>query len=180
MEYNLFSGDSIWTMLHGVALGGGAMLGLAAALFALWAFRPLPGAPPPRADQARAFARLLVVVAVMLWLTSVAGMYIAFPPYRAAPPEGMLDLAQYPRSLLLANPETTWLHAFGMEIKEHVPFITVMLATAVAFVAVRYRDQVLTAPALRRMTGAFLSLAFVLVASAALLGVLINKVAPLE
>jgi hypothetical protein len=180
MDYLLFSERSIWTMIHGVGLGGGALLGLAAALFTLRAFRPVPGAPPPRDDQARDFARLLVAVAVMLWLTSLAGMYIAFPPYRAAPPEGMLDLAQHPRALLLANPDTAWLHAFGMELKEHVPFLTMMLATAVAFVAVRYRDQVLTAPTLRRMTGAFLSLAFVLVASAALLGVLINKVAPLE
>jgi hypothetical protein len=180
MDYLLFSGDSILTMIHGVALGGGALLALAAALFALWAFRPVPGAPPPREDQARTFARLMVVVAVMLWLTSMGGMYLVFPAYRAAPPEGILDLAQYPRSLLLANPDTAWLHAFGMEIKEHVPFVVAMLATAAAFVAMRYRDQVLTAPALRRMTGAFLSLAFILAASAALLGVLINKVAPLE
>ena len=36
----LFSERSIWTMVHGIGLGGGALLGLAAALFYLYAARP--------------------------------------------------------------------------------------------------------------------------------------------
>ena len=35
----LFSERSIWTMVHGIGLGGGALIGLAAALFYLYAAR---------------------------------------------------------------------------------------------------------------------------------------------
>ena len=38
----LFSERSIWTMVHGIGLGGAALLGLAAALFYLYAVRPTP------------------------------------------------------------------------------------------------------------------------------------------
>ena len=37
----LFSERSIWTMVHGIGLGGGALIGLAAALFYLYAARPV-------------------------------------------------------------------------------------------------------------------------------------------
>ena len=33
----LFTDSSIWTMVHGIGLGGGALLGIAAALFYLYA-----------------------------------------------------------------------------------------------------------------------------------------------
>ena len=59
----LFSERSIWTMVHGVGLGGAALLGLAAASFYLYAVKPgssssepcvvasvgLPGRSPPSA-----------------------------------------------------------------------------------------------------------------------------------
>jgi hypothetical protein len=67
-----------------------------------------------------------------------------------------------------------------MEIKEHVPWITAMLATAVAFVAVRYRARLLGDAPLRSMTTALLAICFLLVSFAAVLGVLVNKVAPLQ
>ena len=38
----LFSERSIWTMVHGIGLGGAALLGLAAALFYVYAARPVP------------------------------------------------------------------------------------------------------------------------------------------
>ena len=33
----LFTGRSLWTMVHGIVLGGGALMGLSAALFTLYA-----------------------------------------------------------------------------------------------------------------------------------------------
>ena len=41
METLLFSGRSIWTMVHGIVLGGAALMGLAAALFSLRAMHPV-------------------------------------------------------------------------------------------------------------------------------------------
>jgi hypothetical protein len=175
----LFSERSLWTMVHGIGLGGSALLGLAAALFYLCAARPAPDPPPDEAGS-RAFAMVTAFSAVMLWLTVIIGTYIVFPPYRAAPPPGTTDLSQFPRALVLADQSTAWLHAFAMEIKEHMPWIASMLATAVAFIAVRYPGTVLRDPPLRRMVLALLAIAFVLVAGISLLGVFVNKVAPLD
>jgi hypothetical protein len=121
-----------------------------------------------------------VFTALMLWLTVIVGTYIIFPPYRATPPPGTTDLSEFPRSLVLANPATAWLHAFAMESKEHMPWIASMLTTAVAFIAVRYRGTVLSNRSIRQMTFALLAVSFALVSFIALLGVFVNKIAPLD
>jgi hypothetical protein len=175
----LFSERSLWTMVHGVGLGGGAMLALAAALFAFYLVRPRAGATG-RLDASGPLAALTGFTAVMLWLTTLVGTYVVFPPYRADPPEGTTDLSAYPRSLVLAEPSTVWLHAFAMESKEHLPFIASILATAVAFVAWRYRRQLFEDRALHRIGAALLVICFGIVAYVSILGVFINKVAPLE
>lgn len=180
MDTMLFTARSIWTMIHGIVLGGGALMALSAALFSLRAMRTADASDVAAQNQSRYLAWLTVFIAVVLWLTVLVGTYINFPPYRATPPAGVLDLSQYPRSLIQSNPGTVWLHAFAMEIKEHVPWIAAMLATAVAFVSVRYRSKLLSDPQLRSMTTALLAICFLLVSAVALLGVFINKVAPLE
>ena len=180
MGHQLFSDRSIWTMIHGIALGGGALMGLSAALFSLVVVSPLPATDVAARHQSRYLARLLVLVAVLLWLTVLVGTYITFPPYRAAPPEGLTDLSRYPRSLIQSTAGSGWLHSFAMEIKEHVPWIAAMIATAVAYVAVRHQSRLLSDPGLRSMATTLLVICFVLVSFVALLGVFINKVAPLE
>jgi hypothetical protein len=67
-----------------------------------------------------------------------------------------------------------------MESKEHMPWIAAMMATAAAFVAVRYRSALLLDAPLRRMTMTLLALCFALASFAGLMGILVNKVAPLE
>jgi len=174
----LFTDRSIWTMVHGIGLGGGALMGLAAALFYLYAARSsdLSVAPP----GSGALAGATVLSAALLWLTVIVGTYIVFPPYRATPPAGVTDLSEFPRALVLASPSTAWLHAFAMESKEHMPWIASMLATAVAFVAVRYRSRLLQSPSLRNMAMALLAISFALVGFVSLMGVFVNKVAPLD
>lgn len=174
----LFSDRSLITMLHGLVFSGGALVLLVTALFALRAMAAPAGSAVPE-RQANAVSALLVATAVLLWAAVLGGTYLVFPLYRAAPPEGIADLAAYPRALLLSRPDTRWLHAFGMEIKEHMPWIAAMLATATAVVGRRHRATLLAEPALRRLTGTLLALTLLLVAGAALLGTFINKVAPL-
>ena len=173
----LFSERSIWTMIHGIGLGGGALIALGAALFYLISTRSSQTAPT--APDAGAFAGATALGAVLLWLSVLVGTYVVFPLYRATPPAGMTDLSEFPRALILANPSTVWLHAFAMESKEHMPWIASMLTTAVAFVAVRDRAAVLQTPAIRNMSIALLAISFVLVAFVSLMGVFVNKVAPL-
>ncbi|HET6680298.1 MAG TPA: hypothetical protein VFG84_03805 [Gemmatimonadaceae bacterium] len=180
MDTLLFSERSIWTMLHGIILGGGALLGMSAALYTLVTVRVTEGWGAAAEAQARYLGWLLAGVAVLLWLTVLVGTYISFPPYRATPPEGITDLAAYPRAMLHAAPGTVWLHSFAMEVKEHVPWIAAMLATAVAFVGLRERSRLLTDASLRRMAVSLLVICFTLVSFISLLGVFINKVAPLE
>jgi hypothetical protein len=175
----LFSERSVWTMVHGIGLGGAALLGLAAALFYLYAARPVPDSAGDETGS-RALAIATVFSAVMLWLTVIIGTYVVFPPYRVTPPAGTTDLAQFPRALVLASPGSAWLHSFAMEIKEHMPWIASMLATAAAFVAIRYPEAATMTPSLRRMTGSLLAIAFAIVAFVSLLGVFVNKVAPVQ
>ena len=180
MDTMLFTGRSIMTMLHGMALGGGAMLGLATALFSLRAMRFDETSIVTNERQARYLSWLLVLTAALLWLSVLAGIYVTFPLYRAAPPDGITDLSQYPKSLIQAKPGTAWLHSFAMETKEHVPWIGAMVATAVAFVGVYYRSKLLSDRQLNDMATTLLAICFALVSFVALLGVFINKVAPLE
>ena len=175
----LFSERSIWTMVHGIGLGGGTLLCLAAALFYLCAARPA-SLTTGTETESRAFATVTVSTAVMLWLTVIVGTYIIFPPYRATPPPGTTDLREFPRALVLASPSTAWLRAFAMETKEHMPWIASMLTMAVAFIAVRYRRAAVANPSVRQMSFALLAVSFAVVTFVSLLGVFVNKGAPLD
>lgn len=176
----LFTERSIWTMLHGIGLGGGALLGLVAALFAFYLLYPRPGEVQTGPDRSRAIAAATTFAAAALWATTLIGTYVVFPPYRATPPEGATDLSQYPRAMILGDPSTAWLHAFAMETKEHLPFIAAMLVTAVAFVTWRYRRIALADAGIRRVGASLLTVAFAIVAYVSMLGVFVNKVAPLQ
>lgn len=180
MDSTLFTERSIWTMIHGIALGGGALMALFAGLFSLRAMRVETASIAVSQNQTRYLLGLIVFTAVLLWLTVLVGTYVSFPPYRATPPAGLTELARYPRSLIQSKPGTAWLHSFAMETKEHLPWVAAMLATAAAFIAVRYRSQLLRDARLNRMATTLLAICFALVSFVALLGVFINKVAPLE
>ena len=166
-------------MTHGLVLSGGAMIGMAVALYALHV-EATPEGTAVRARPAEWLARLSQATAAILWLAVISGTYVVFPLYRATPPEGLTVLQAYPRALLLSDPSTRWLHSFAMEIKEHVPWIAAFLTTAVAFIATRYRATLLADGRLRRLTAALLWTAFTMVAVVALLGVFVNKIAPVE
>ena len=180
MDSTLFSADSLRTMFHGIVLSGGALVGLAVALFSLVVMRPAGTRDRIAERHSRALAGVLLGTAVVLWLVVISGTYVIFPPYRATPPAGTTSLDAYPRALLLANPNTAWLHSFAMECKEHMPWIAAILTTAAAFVGVRHRATVLSDASLRRMVTVLVAIAFTLASFMGLLGVLVNKVAPLE
>jgi hypothetical protein len=175
----LFSDRSVLTMVHGLVLSGGAMMAMAAMLFALRAMAA-PNESAALRRSSGALAWLSVCTTVLLWLSVLMGTYRVFPLYRATPPEGFVSLAVYPRALLMASDQTRWLHAFGMEIKEHMPWIAAMATTAVAFLTVRYRASLLADAVLRRAAFTLTAVAFAIVAFTALLGVFVNKVAPLQ
>ena len=176
----LFSDRSVITMVHGIGLSGVALVGLASSLVALWLLRMGTASGGPAARQARLLTGLLCFSTAALWLSVLAGTYGVFPLYRVTPPQGTTDLAAYPRALLLASPGTAWLHAFAMEIKEHMPWIAAMLATAAATVVWQDPVRALRDGATYRPVITLTTISFVLASVAGLLGTLVNKVAPLQ
>lgn len=180
MDTMLFTERSIWTMIHGVVLGGGALMALSVALFSLRAMRTDIASDLASQKQSSYLVWPLVIAAVFLWMAVLVGTYVNFPPYRATPPQGVTDLSQYPKSLIQSKQGTAWLHSFAMEVKEHIPWIAAMLSTAVAFIGVRYRSQLLSNAQVNRIGITLLAICFALVLFVTILGVFINKVAPLQ
>ena len=89
-------------MVHGIGVGGGALLGLAAALFYLYATRPAPpGTTTER--ESRAFAAATGFTALLLWLAVVAGTYVIFPPYRATSPPGAIGICRSAASAVFVS-----------------------------------------------------------------------------
>lgn len=169
-------------MLHGIVLGGGALVTLFTALFVLYAMRPSrAGAGSAEASgPSRPLILLLVGAAALLWMTVLGGTYIVFPIYRAPPPEGVTALAAYPRAFVLSDPGTAWLHSLGMEIKEHVPWMVAMIVTGVAYVAARARERLWGDRELHGTVTVLVAVCLALVSIASLLGVFVNKVAPVQ
>jgi hypothetical protein len=176
----LFTERSIWSMIHGIGLAGGFLLLFSSAFHCLWSLRAGDGLSATFLQrQCRTLAGVTLLMAVILWATILIGTFIAFPGYRAAPPAGTADLTLYPKELLKSSPDTEWLHAIGMETKEHMPWIAGILMTAVAFVAVRYQARLTQDNGIRRTMLAFLTITLAVVSVIAMLGIFINKVAPL-
>jgi len=118
-------------------------------------------------------------------LTVIVGTYVVYPWYRTAPPATVdqkvqtEQLTQYPRYWLLASEDTAAYHEFGMEWKEHVAWISPLLATVVAFGVFKYRKELANRPDARNMMIALFLLSFGVAGIAGLLGALITKAAPL-
>jgi hypothetical protein len=88
-------------------------------------------------------------------------------------------LKEFPRYYLLAVEHLAEWHHFGMEWKEHIAWFSPMLATAVAFVVWRYRDQLVVMPKVRNALILLFVLAFATAGIAGLFGALITKAAPI-
>jgi hypothetical protein len=125
--------------------------------------------------QVRAGSTLLMAGA--LWGAVISGTWLVYPGYRAEPPEGAATTA-YPKADLLANEHLAFWHEFGMEWKEHVAWLTPFLATAVAFVAIRYGPRVAHEKPIRSSLIRLFTVAALASVVAAGLGAAINKVAP--
>jgi len=116
-------------------------------------------------------------MAMIAWLASVIGTWLVYPGYRADAPPGA-DLALYPRQYLLRTPNLRFWETFAMEWSVHVGWITPFLATAVAFVALRYRKRLVADFQVRKMLTNLFVIAFAASIIAFVLGALVNVAAP--
>jgi hypothetical protein len=116
-------------------------------------------------------------MAVVAWLASVTGTWFVYAGYRADAPAGA-DLSMYPRQYLLSSPHLRFWETFAMEWKMHVGWITPFLATAVAFVALRYGKRLVADVQVRKMLTNLFVIAFAIAMIVAVLGSMVNVAAP--
>lgn len=174
----------LWTALHGMVLGAVFLLAFAGGLAGLYGLRSEWLTTAGIRDDVRRLTAGTWIMAVVAWLTVIVGTWIVYVPYRAEPPAAtdltnQAQLTDYPRYYLLADPSTASWHEFGMEWKEHVAWISPMLATAVAFVVLYYGLEITDRPYLRRALIVLFTLSFVSAGIAGLFGAFITKAAPL-
>jgi hypothetical protein len=127
--------------------------------------------------KARVRAASTLLMAGALWGAVISGTWLVYPGYRAEPPDGAATTS-YPKADLLAREHLAFWHDFGMEWKEHVAWLTPFLATAIAFVAIRYGRRVSRDKRIRRSLIRLFTVAALASVVAAGLGAAINKVAP--
>ena len=175
----------LYTVLHGLILGTLFLLAFGGGLAGLWSLRDRLLTSAGLQERS---PRLLIgtsVMAIVAWLTVITGTFIAYPWYRAAPPESIdradpSQLADFPRYLLLAQEKTAQWHEFGMEWKEHVAWLAPFLATAVAFAVLYYGVQLARRDEIRKAVIVFFALAFAAAGAAGLFGAFITKAAPVS
>jgi hypothetical protein len=162
-----------WGLIHGMVFGSLFLLAFAGGLAELFALRPTAETPTGLRASVRRIGAGITSMAVLAWLTVITGTWVVYPWYR----EQGEDSA---RSSLLADPSTEAWHTFGMEWKEHVAWLSPILATVVAFIVLTYRGALATNNRLRRLALALFVLAFGFAAVAGALGALITKAAPVR
>jgi len=160
-----------WTLIHGMILGAVFLLGFAGGLEGLYSLRPQLLSAAGVRDRALRLKVGVVAMALAAWGTVITGTWIVYPWYREPIPES-------PRSVLLANPATEEWHHFGMEWKEHVAWISPILATVVAFIVLYYGTSLIKHDRVRKTALLLFVLAFLFAAVAGLFGALITKAAP--
>ncbi|MBK8030442.1 MAG: hypothetical protein IPK17_13250 [Chloroflexi bacterium] len=175
----------LWTLIHGMGFGALFLLAFAGGFAGLYSLRPQFVTPDGITERVRRLRWGTILMAVCVWLTVIVGTYIVYPWYRAAPPETIdrtvqsEELSQYPRYWLLASEETAEYHEFGMEWKEHVAWISPLLATVVAYGIFKYGSELAASKRARNIMIALFLLSFAVAGIAGVLGALITKASPL-
>ena len=168
-----FTDREWWTLLHGMVFGAVFLLGFGGGLAGLYSLRRGLLTPAGVTERIRRLRVGVVAMAVAAWGTVITGTWIVYPWYR----DPAKDSA---KSLLVADPNTADWHKFGMEWKEHIAWMSPILATVVAFIVVYYGTNLIRHDRVRRTAIALFVLAFAFAAVAGALGAFITKVAPVS
>lgn len=168
-----FTAREWWALIHGMGFGAVFLLAFAGGLAGLYSLRPDLVTPQGVVERMRRLKLGVVGMAAAAWGTVLTGTYVVYPWYRDKAPTS-------PRSILLANPATEAWHTFGMEWKEHIAWISPILATVVAFIVVYHGATLIRHDRVRRTAMALFVLAFGMAAVAGAFGAFITKVAPVR
>jgi len=166
-------GREIGALIHGMGFGALFLLAFSGALAGFYSLRPELVTALGVQERVKRLKVGVVAMAVAAWGTVITGTYIIYPWYRA-------KSADSPKSILLADESTAGWHDFGMEWKEHIAWISPMLATVSAFVVLYYGVDLIKNDRARKIAMWLLILAFATAAVAGLFGALITKIAPVK
>ena len=168
-----FTGREWWTLIHGMGFGAVFLLAFAGGLAGLYSLRPELLTPTGVAERMRRLQVGVVAMAVAAWGVVITWTWVVYPWYRDPAPDS-------PRSQLLADEGTKDWHKFGMEWKEHIAWLSPILATVVAFIVVYYGTNLIRHDRVRRTAMALFVLSFLFAAVAGAFGAFITKVAPVS
>jgi MFS family permease len=168
------------TVVHGMGFGALFMLAFSGALAQLHRLPAASVSSKPGKREHRLLAVYLIGMVVPAWLTVLSGAYVVYPWYRAVPPAGATDLADYPRRLLLASGHTSEWHNVGMEWKENVAWLAPLAMTMVAYVTLRYSREIVRSRTMRTAVIGFALAAFIATGIAGMFGAFLNKYAPVR
>jgi hypothetical protein len=157
-----------WALIHGVILGGLFLVAFAGAFAGLYSLRSELVTPEGIRERTRRLTIGMTTMATVAWLTVITGTWIVYPWYRE-------DIPESPRSQLLADPNLADWHEFAMEWKEHIAWISPLLATVAAFIVLYYRADLIRNRTARLLAIWLFVAAFAIAAVAGILGALITK-----
>jgi hypothetical protein len=170
----------LMTVLHGMGFGALFMLAFSGALAELYRMSA-PGAPVQPSARHQSLLKLyLSAMVILAWAAVLSGAYVVYPWYRAVPPTGTTDLAEYPKFLLTSSPHTSGWHSLGMEWKEHVAWLAPIAMTMVAYVFAKYGPAINKHRQMRTAVLAFAVVAFIATGVAGAFGAFLNKYAPVR
>jgi hypothetical protein len=170
----------LMTVLHGMGFGALFMLAFSGAMVEIYRISA-PGTAPVMSTRGQTvLAFYLAAMVILAWLTVFSGAYVIYPWYRAVPPEGLTELADYPRRLLLSSGKTSEWHNIGMEWKEHVAWLAPIAMTMVAYVTMKYGRAIIHHRNMRMSVLTFALAAFVATGIAGAFGAFLNKYAPIR
>lgn len=187
-----FTDREWWALIHGMGVGSVFLIAFAGGLAGLYSLRPGLVTAAGVSERMRRLKIGVVTMAVAAWLTVITGTWVVYPWYREkiagddlAGCEGLSipdPETCSPRDFLLSDQsgETADWHEFGMEWKEHVAWISPILATAVAFIVVYYGANLIRHQRVRRTAIGLYVAAFAFAAIAGAFGAFITKVAPVK
>lgn len=159
----MFSSGSLIADIHGLVFGAIFLLAYSGGIVGLL---DLHSSWETRKGQ-RALTKQLFIgtwaMAIIAWLTVLMGTYLVYPLY----------LSEYHAVLS----STIW-NTFAMVLKTHIGWFAPILATTVAVVIWRYKEQLVEEKRIRYALEVFFTLAFVVAGIAGLLGALTTKVLP--
>lgn len=168
-----FSTREWWGLIHGMGFGAVFLLSFAGAIAGLYSLKPELLTADGVAERMRRLRIGVVAMAVAAWGTVITGTWVVYPWYREVAPTSA-------KSLLLANPNTADWHNFAMEWKEHIAWLSPILATVVAFIVVYYGTNLIRHDRVRRTAMILFVLAFACAIVAGAFGAFITKVAPVK